>query len=120
MPAHAEIVIEGLMPSPEEAMVPEGPFGEWTGYYAHGRRPGDDRRSQAVYYRDDPIIFGQPPERPVGCLLQPELGRRRRLARCAKIRNAGIPGRPARIHTVGTRTCGWWRSSSSTPATWRT
>src|SRR5215216_6675817 len=35
MPAHAEIVLEGAM-HPGETM-PEGPFGEFTGYYAGGR-----------------------------------------------------------------------------------
>jgi UbiD family decarboxylase len=37
MPAHGEIAIEGFIPSPEQALAMEGPFGEWTGYYAHRR-----------------------------------------------------------------------------------
>jgi UbiD family decarboxylase len=35
IPATAEIVIEGEMPSPEEESHAEGPFGEWPGYYTH-------------------------------------------------------------------------------------
>jgi len=35
MPAHAEIVLEGEMHPGETA--PEGPFGEFTGYYAGGQ-----------------------------------------------------------------------------------
>jgi UbiD family decarboxylase len=66
MPAHAEIVIEGYIPSPAEAMMPEGPFGEWTGYYAHGRRPETIVEVAAIYHRNDPIIFGSPPVRPLG------------------------------------------------------
>jgi UbiD family decarboxylase len=33
IPAHAEIVLEGKIPSPQEETVAEGPFGEWPGYY---------------------------------------------------------------------------------------
>lgn len=65
MPASAEIVIEGYMPSPDEALLPEGPFGEWTGYYAHGRSPETPIEVTAVYHRNDPIIWGSPPTRPV-------------------------------------------------------
>src|SRR6266508_1701739 len=35
IPASAEIVVEGEMPSTEEETHPEGPFGEWPGYYTH-------------------------------------------------------------------------------------
>jgi 4-hydroxy-3-polyprenylbenzoate decarboxylase len=38
IPARAEIVLEGEMPPPEVDSRPEGPFGEWTGYYASGTR----------------------------------------------------------------------------------
>jgi UbiD family decarboxylase len=65
MPATAEIVIEGHMPSPDQALLPEGPFGEWTGYYAHGRGPETPIEVTAIYHRNDPIIFGCPPSRPV-------------------------------------------------------
>lgn len=65
VPATAEIVIEGFVPSPDEVVVPEGPFGEWTGYYAHGRRPETIIEVAAIYHRNDPIIFGDPPTRPV-------------------------------------------------------
>lgn len=66
IPAHGEIAIEGFIPSPDQALVPEGPFGEWTGYYAHGRRPETIVEVATIYHRDDPIIFGAPPVRPVG------------------------------------------------------
>jgi 4-hydroxy-3-polyprenylbenzoate decarboxylase len=39
----------------------EGPFGEWTGYYASGTRPEPVIRVKALYHRDDPIILGMPP-----------------------------------------------------------
>jgi UbiD family decarboxylase len=62
LPADAEIAIEGLI-NPDEVRQ-EGPFGEWTGYYASGERPQPVVRVQAMYYRDNPIILGSPPNRP--------------------------------------------------------
>src|SRR5262249_35209725 len=37
-PADAELVFEGLMHPPEVEARPEGPFAEWTGYYASDAR----------------------------------------------------------------------------------
>ena len=36
IPAHAEIVFEGQLLPMGETTLPEGPFGEFTGYYATG------------------------------------------------------------------------------------
>ncbi len=68
-PADAEIAFEGIMPPPDEVSVAEGPFGEWPGYYASNSRPEPVLQISAVYHRDDPIIVGAPPMRPVlpGC-----------------------------------------------------
>ena len=41
VPATSEIVVEGEM-LPGEAL-PEGPYGEWTGYYASDVRPEPTR-----------------------------------------------------------------------------
>jgi UbiD family decarboxylase len=59
IPAYAEIAIEGVM-LPHETKE-EGPFGEWTGYYASGQKTEPLIRVDAVYYRDDPIMTGCPP-----------------------------------------------------------
>jgi len=91
IPATAEIAIEGFMPSPDDALELEGPFGEWTGYYAHGRRPETIIEVASVYHRDDPIIFGAPPVRPVGCRYFTHLGGED-LASRMKLEKAGIPG----------------------------
>ena len=56
IPAHAEIVLEGEMPPPDVESRPEGPFGEWTGYYASATRPAPVIHVKRVYYRTDPII----------------------------------------------------------------
>jgi 4-hydroxy-3-polyprenylbenzoate decarboxylase len=61
MPANAEVVLEGFAPPPEKASQPEGPFGEWPGYYASGTIDRPVVRVSAIYHRDDPIITGDPP-----------------------------------------------------------
>jgi len=64
IPAHAEIVLEGRLMPPGEVTLPEGPFGEFTGYYAAGTRPAPVMEVEAVYHRADPILFGSPPLKP--------------------------------------------------------
>ncbi len=87
-PADAEIVIEGFVQP--GAARPEGPFGDWTGYYGS---PGDDAPAldiKAIYHRNDPILVGCPPQRPPG-----ESSRSRAILRSALIREdmqkAGVP-----------------------------
>lgn len=60
-PAGAEIVIEGFSPDPKKDGRPEGPFGEWTGYYASGRRDEPVVHIKRIYFRNQPIIQGNPP-----------------------------------------------------------
>jgi UbiD family decarboxylase len=56
LPAHAEIIIEGeAVPG---KMKEEGPFLEWTGYYASSKRPEPIMDVKAVYHRNDPILTG--------------------------------------------------------------
>lgn len=62
IPAHAEIVIEGF--SYPDKRKHEGPFGEWTGYYASGARDEYYIDVKAVYHRNDPILLGIPPQKP--------------------------------------------------------
>lgn len=61
MPAGSEIVLEGSIPSPGKVSHPEGPFGEWPGYYASGTVDRPVVKISAIYHRDDPIITGDPP-----------------------------------------------------------
>ncbi len=64
VPAHAEIIFEGrLLPSSQETL-PEGPFGEFTGYYAADARPGPVMEVTAIHHRNDPILLGSPPMKP--------------------------------------------------------
>ncbi len=64
VPAQAEIVVEGVIPPESEETAIEGPFGEWPGYYTH-QGPEAVVRIQRIYYRDNPIIAGAPPLRPI-------------------------------------------------------
>ena len=61
IPATAEIVIEGFSPPPSVETRLEGPFGEWTGYYASGARNEPVVRIKAIYHRNNPILYGRPP-----------------------------------------------------------
>lgn len=54
MPASAEVVLEGEMYPGETRM--EGPFGEFTGYYAGGASDQPVIKVRRVYYRDNPIL----------------------------------------------------------------
>jgi UbiD family decarboxylase len=65
VPAAAEIVVEGVIPPPTEESAHEGPFGEWPGYYTH-QGPEAVVRIERIYHRDNPILAGAPPLRPIG------------------------------------------------------
>jgi UbiD family decarboxylase len=88
IPANAEIALEGFLRP--DVLRPEGPFGEWTGYYASGTREEPVFEVACVYHRDDPIMLGVPPEKPPY-----EAHRYRQYLRSANLRRelrlAGIP-----------------------------
>jgi 4-hydroxy-3-polyprenylbenzoate decarboxylase len=62
IPSTAEIAVEGYV-YPGKTM-PEGPFGEFTGYYASAIREETYVEVETVYFRNDPIVLGSPPMRP--------------------------------------------------------
>ena len=62
IPAASELVLEGYVMPGETHM--EGPFGEWTGYYASDTRPEPVIEVKAVYHRNNPIILAAPPIKP--------------------------------------------------------
>jgi len=62
MPAHAEIVLEGEMS--EGVTAREGPFGEFTGYYASSPSEQPVVHVHRAYYRNDPILSIASPMRP--------------------------------------------------------
>ena len=62
IPAHAEMAIEGeILP---DRKASEGPFGEFTGYYASGSHEEYLIKVKKVFYRNNPIICGSPPSIP--------------------------------------------------------
>ena len=88
IPANAEIAIEGFV-EPGNTRT-EGPFGEWTGYYASDVREEPILDIKTIYHRNDPIILGCPPLRPPD-----EMCRYRAIMRSALLREniaqAGVP-----------------------------
>jgi UbiD family decarboxylase len=64
IPAHAEIIFEGRLVPMSQETLPEGPFGEFTGYYAADPRPGPVMEITAIHHRNDPILLGSPPMKP--------------------------------------------------------
>ncbi len=65
VPATAEIAMEGEIPPYDRESRPEGPFGERTGYYATGTRNEPVIKVKRIMHRNNPIIMGEPPLRPV-------------------------------------------------------
>ncbi|HVY58762.1 MAG TPA: UbiD family decarboxylase [Xanthobacteraceae bacterium] len=99
-PANAEIVIEGFVQPGN--VRPEGPFGEWMGYYASDVRNEPVMDIKAIYYRNDPILLGCAPQRPPD-----EIARYRAVTRSALLRDnvtkAGVPDVTAAwAHEIGT------------------
>jgi len=98
-PADAEIVLEGYVRFDNKRE--EGPFGEWTGYFASGVRDEPVFEVQAIYHRNNPIILGCPPQRPPD-----EMCRYRAVTRSAMLRDnitkAGVPDVTAAwMHEIG-------------------
>ena len=89
MPANAEIVLEGeILP---DDFRREGPFGEWTGYYASSFREDPVVRIKRVYHRNDPILTMARPGRPPSdysfskCVVKSAM-------LWDQVENAGLPG----------------------------
>jgi UbiD family decarboxylase len=102
MPAHAEIVLEGEILKND--MRPEGPFGEWTGYYASSVREDPVVRIRRAYYRNDPILTMARPSRPPSdysfskCVIKSAMI-------WDEVENAGLPG----VQGVWCHECGGGR-----------
>ena len=64
LPAWSELILEGHLLPPSTETLLEGPFGEFTGYYASERRPCPVMVVAAIHHRNDPILLGSPPMKP--------------------------------------------------------
>jgi len=98
-PANAEIVLEGFVHP--ETVVPEGPFGDWTGTYTEPGRKRPLCEITAIYFRDAPILLGFVPQS-----LPDEYSRYRAITRSAllkrNIAQAGVPD----VKAVWAHECG--------------
>ncbi len=64
LPAQAESILEGELLPMSKMTLAEGPFGEFTGYYAADKRPCPVMNVKAIHHRNDPILLGSPPMKP--------------------------------------------------------
>jgi UbiD family decarboxylase len=62
IPANAEIAFEGSI-APDD-LIKEGPFGEWTGYFAGGLKQEPVIRIDTMMHRKAPILLGAVPAVP--------------------------------------------------------
>jgi UbiD family decarboxylase len=62
IPASSEIAVEGWLH--KDRVLPEGPYGEWTGYYSGSQVPIPAVDISRLYFRNDPILLGAPPSKP--------------------------------------------------------
>ncbi len=90
VPASSEIVIEGYIH--HDKMAPEGPFGEWTGYYGD-RQPAEPVLDvEGMYFRNQPIMLGVPPNRPPAYDPYHYREYLRSAIMLRELRGAGVPG----------------------------
>lgn len=88
IPADCEIAIEGeAVPG---QTLPEGPFGEWMGYYSDDTQPRPYVNVKTILYRNDPILCCAPQHKPVD-----ETGLLKGIAGAAQVwralETAGVP-----------------------------
>src|SRR5215469_9376058 len=62
IPAESELAFEGWL-YPDRTR-PEGPFGEWTGYYSGAVTPVLTADVTGLFHRHDPVNLGAPPGKP--------------------------------------------------------
>jgi 4-hydroxy-3-polyprenylbenzoate decarboxylase len=90
IPAHAEFVIEGVLRQGD--VMPEGPLGEFTGYYGRERSPQPVIEVLAVHHRKAPIFTHALMARYPSC----EIGAYYAIMRSARILDdlarIGVPG----------------------------
>ncbi len=58
VPASAEIVVEGFISANSDTFIMEGPFAEYTGYYAGESSPKHVIRVECITHRNDPVFMG--------------------------------------------------------------
>ena len=96
IPADCEIAIEGeTVPG---QVKPEGPFGEWMGYYSDDTQARPYVNVKTILYRNDPILTCAPQHKPVD-EDRPAQGYRRGGANLARARRLWCPGGAGRVES---------------------
>jgi UbiD family decarboxylase len=67
VPCSSELVLEGEFAAPEDGGMPEGPFGEWPGYYSHTGTAGVVHVKR-VLAAERAIMHGDPNYRPLAAM----------------------------------------------------
>ena len=90
IPAHAELVIEGVLHAGD--VLPEGPLGEFTGYYGRERSPQPVIEVKAIHHRKSTILTAALMAKYPSC----EIGAYYAIMRSARIlddlERIGVPG----------------------------
>jgi UbiD family decarboxylase len=102
IPASSELALEGFL-TPER-VLPEGPFGEWTGYYSGSEVPISAVHIERVYHRRDPILLGSPPSKPPH-----DYSYMRTVLKSAMIQDALVKAGIPDVHGVWAHECGGGR-----------
>lgn len=89
IPSRTELALEGFVE--EGDLLPEGPFGEFAGYYAGARAPRPVLRVEQVYERRAPIILGSSSGRPPFDYSYPKSVLKSALLK-ERLAIAGVPG----------------------------
>jgi 4-hydroxy-3-polyprenylbenzoate decarboxylase len=94
VPANAEIVIEGWISPDPKTFEMEGPYGEYTGYYAGDQGPKHTIRVTCITHRDDPILQGSVEGTLPGMMTENSMMSSIQRAAIAwnVLDNAGVPG----------------------------
>ena len=115
-PANAEIVLEGYVHP--ETLVPEGPFGDWTGTYTEPGRMRPLTEVVAIYHRGDPIIWASRPRAcPTSIPGSMRSPARRWCARTSPRPACPTSRRSGRMRSAARACCWGLPSSSAIPAT---
>lgn len=93
IPARAEFAVEGYVYPDESKRLPEGPFGEFTGYYGKPAAVCPYVDVKAIYHRNDPIFTAaMMADKPGACEQALFLGTMRSGKIWRDMEAAGVPG----------------------------
>jgi 3-octaprenyl-4-hydroxybenzoate carboxy-lyase len=117
VPAESELAFEGWL-YPDRTR-PEGPFGEWTGYYSGGVAPVLTAEVTGLFHRSDPVSLGAPPGKPPHDYSYMRSVMKSAMAADALI-SSGLPGVTSTMTSTLvtlTKSCGRWQPAATRSGT---